>query len=53
MISENMKKNVQKYEKKIKPISTELSEDTKKMLEWLEWANEAFHAYATQLFMIR
>jgi len=37
----------------IKPISLELSENTKKYLEWLEWANKSFYAYTNSLFMIK
>ena len=51
MISENMKKkeinNIQ-----IKPIDCDLSENTKNYLKWLDWANNAMKAYATQLFLI-
>jgi hypothetical protein len=48
-----MKKNVKEYEIEIKSIDTNLSENTKRFLEYLEWANRALEAYATQLFMIR
>ena len=48
-----MKKNEKKYEINPKPISSELSENTKRLFEYLEWANKALEAYANNLFMIR
>lgn len=38
---------------KIEPIDCELSENTKKYIEWLEWVNKLINAYCNDLFMIR
>lgn len=51
MILENMKKKKLKENHEIKPIDSNLGNDTIIMLNWIEWANNSINMYFSSLFL--